>query len=108
MTFPTHTLRLTRRRVAGLLCAAMLVGLLPRAQAQAVTLEGQLVMIRLMLKVITYDKAFQGRGQGDFVVVFASEAQERDNRDALMNELQASAQKMVLTRPLKFVRADLD
>lgn len=65
-----------------------------------------LLATKLMLKVLTYDKAFESRGSGDFVVVVATEAGQSAQRAALLDALAAARLGAILSRPLKFAPLD--
>lgn len=80
----------------------------PLARADDAKTASRKVAVLLLLKVLTYDKGFDDRGSGEFVVLLAGEPGQRTERDALWDAIQATAPKTIRSRPLKFVRFDLD
>lgn len=65
-----------------------------------------LVATKLMLKVLTYDKAFETRGTGEFVVLIVTESGQSAERAALLDALAAARLGAILSRPLKFAPVD--
>lgn len=91
---------------------ALLVGCAVAGQARpAFADEGRInrkVAVLLLLKVLTYDKTFAARGDGDFVVLLAAEPGQKSDREALLAEIERSGPQTILSRPLRFVRAEAD
>ncbi len=101
MISAAHRLRL----VALLLAVAVAAARPARAEETAVNRR---VAVLLLLKILTYDKAFAARGSGDFVVLLACEPTQRPERDRLLEEIQTTGPRQILSRPLKFARAEVD
>jgi hypothetical protein len=59
--------------------------------------------ITVMLKVLTYDSAFAGRGSGDFVVLVPYGPKEEDDAREVVAAGEAVEQKAIVGRPIRFV-----
>lgn len=93
---------------AGLAFLGAALGVLPAALAQEETPAARETRetMGILLRVLTYDLNFESRGRGDFVVLLASEAGQRAERQKLLSALASFSTPSIKNRPLKFVGAE--
>lgn len=64
------------------------------------------VAVPIILKVLTYDKQFDSRGKGDFVVLVVSESGQSASRAQVLEVLKSLPVTSIRNRPLKFIAAE--
>lgn len=93
--------------VSGLRTGVVLLAVLAATAARAEDRVPANLALQLLLKVVTYDQSFGGRGDGDFVVLVPSSSAET----AALSEAMSAAKAMppkIQNRTLKFVPVGWD
>jgi hypothetical protein len=95
-------------RLWGRLGAWLLIGLATFATALESEAAGTdpKVAVPILLKVITYDRNFAARGEGEFVVLVASEAGQQDVRAEVLTLVKSMRIASIQNRPIKWVSAE--
>jgi hypothetical protein len=99
--------RLSRPRWSSPSLAILIAALVcVEGAASAQDIPDPKVAVPILLKVITYDKAFSGRGAGDFVLLVVSEPGQANTREEVLTTLRTLKLSAVQNRPLRFVTAE--
>lgn len=77
--------------------------LLLASSARAETAVPPQLSLLVMLKILTYDQSFAGRGEGDFVVLVPNSPGQTEALNEAMAAVRAMAQTKIQARALKFV-----
>jgi hypothetical protein len=64
------------------------------------------IAVPILLKVITYDRNFGDRGDGEFVVLVASEPGQQDARQEVLALVRSMRIASIQNRPIKWVSAE--
>jgi hypothetical protein len=85
------------------LVAALALAAAARAEGEAVEPE---VALPILLRVLTYDRGFKARGEGDFLVLLPADAANISRRDKVLAVARGMKLTSIQNRPLRYQALD--